>query len=166
MELYILRHAPAAPRGSQYKDDSLRPLTPEGKKTMNQIAKGMKTLDLSFSAIVSSPYVRATETAQIVKDVLNYPRKVVLSANLTPDSPYDLLIKEINRHYPKAKRVLIVGHEPHLSSLIAFLLSGQCTIPINFKKGGLCHLSFVGILMAKSAALEWLLTPSQLRQLR
>ncbi len=162
MNLYVLRHAIAVERGTPgyTDDDSKRPLTPEGRTRMQQIAQGMKALGLSFDLTLASPYIRAKETAAIVAQTFNI-KKIHFTNNLVPEASFNDIIDAINRH--KVTNILLVGHEPHLSKLVSFLLVSK-NIPINLKKGGLCHLTVDGVTGAGSATLEWLLTPSQLRQ--
>src|SRR5580693_7851178 len=95
MEIYILRHGIAVERGTPgYKKDSDRPLTKEGEDKMHQIAEAMLGMELKFDVVLSSPYVRAAKTAQIVADELN--EEVTVTDALLPDgSPLDL-IAEIN----------------------------------------------------------------------
>ena len=73
------------------------------------------------------------------------------------------LIEELNHKYRKEKRVVLVGHEPYLSSLISLLLSGQTNIAMSLKKGGLCCLSIGELHYGRCAKLEWFLTPAQMR---
>ena len=167
MDLYLLRHAIAVERVSANPaDDSQRPLTPEGMEKMRQGARGIKALELSFDLVLSSPYLRARETAEIVmKDVGIKNNSLMLTENLTPDASFEGIVREINVHSPKPRSILLVGHEPHLSGLVSFLLTDGQGIAIDFKKGGLCPLSAPKTLAAGSAALRWLLTPAQLRRI-
>lgn len=165
MKLYLLRHGVAVEPGTTaYSDDSKRPLTPEGKEKMHQNAKGMKALDLSFDLILSSPYLRAKETAQIVAQIFKIGNnKMAFTGNLIPPTPFEKLILEINTNFSGAENILLVGHEPHLSHFISFLLAGKSQLSITMKKGGLCQLSLQKLTGASCATLDWLLTPSQLR---
>ena len=167
MELYILRHGIAVDRATPgFEDDSTRPLTAEGQKKMRQNAQGMKIMDLSFDVILSSPYLRAKETATIVLQKFKTKNnKMLLTKALLPEASIEQIIKEINLNYYKNKSLLLVGHEPHLSSLISVLLTGKPNMIIDFKKGGLCRLTAMTPLSKESARLDWLLTPSQLRKL-
>ena len=168
MDIYLLRHAIAVERGTTgYTDDSLRPLTPEGREKMRQGGCGMKTLGLSFDLILSSPYLRAKETAEIAAQALNINNGgIVLTEHLTPDAPFEALVREINARSPKPQHILLVGHEPHLSGLLSYLLTKGRQLAIDFKKGGLCHISAPKLLAAGSATLNSLLTPAQLRRIR
>jgi phosphohistidine phosphatase len=167
MDLYILRHAIAEDRDkSSGKPDSQRRLTPEGVEKMRRVAEGMKSLGLEFDLILSSPFLRAKETAEIVADVLALGRRLEMSADLSTSGNPKNLIESLNGPYADRKSVVLVGHEPYLSSFISLLLSGGTNIAINFKKGGLCKLTVEHLKYGRCAALEWLLTPKQLRAMR
>ena len=167
MDLYILRHAIAEERSPSLPGgDSQRRLTPEGARKMRRIAKGMKALDLEFDLILSSPYLRARETAEIVAKTFRCARKLDLTPALAPDGNPKELMTELLKERRGCKRVLLVGHEPYLSSLISLLLSGHTDISVTLKKGGLCCLTLGSLHYGRCAKLEWLLTPNQLRCLK
>ena len=159
MNLYIIRHAIAVDEGTpEYEDDSQRPLTDKGKKKMRQIAKGLRTLGVGFDLILSSPYVRAKETAEILADVFKIKSDIAFSDNLIPMGDPDLLIAEMNEKYG-ANSIALVGHEPHLSALIGLLVSENAGLDMTLKKGGVCRLSVDDLHHTRKATLEWLLTP-------
>jgi phosphohistidine phosphatase len=162
MNLFFLRHAIAADPGALAASDAERPLTPEGRKKMKNIARGMKALELSFNLILSSPYVRARETAEIVAKELGLERVLEFSPQLAVGGDSAALIAGIAERGKELSDVLLVGHEPQLSRLISHLLSGNSGLPITMKKGGLCKLDVPRLRYARGASLEWLLTPSQL----
>ena len=162
MEIYILRHGIAVDRGApRYKNDSDRPLTGEGEEKMHQVAKAMLVMGLKFDLILSSPYVRAEQTAQIVAGELG--EEVTFTDFLKPDGSALELIREINDE--RCQSVLLVGHEPDLSSLISLLVTGGSEAAIELKKGGLCKLTTDKLAFGQCATLNWLLTPKQLRAL-
>ncbi len=166
MELYILRHAmaeaaPNPPSGG----DSRRRLTAEGAEKMRRAAKGIKTLKLSFDLILSSPYLRAKETAEIVADVLHADRRLEMTSLLQPDGNLKEFIEELKKKHSDKKSVLLVGHEPGLSRLISVLISGGTQASIEMKKGALCKLNAESLEHGRCAALEWLMTNRQLRRL-
>lgn len=166
MELYLLRHAIAVDRGTPgYNKDSQRPLTPEGEKKMWRIAESMKALDLSFDLILSSPYVRARQTADIVAEVFQAQDRLELSTALTPEGDPEELIAELTRHDRAPDSILLVGHEPYLSGLMSRLLVGDESLSLVMKKGGLGKLTVKALKYGRCATLEWLLTPRQLRRI-
>jgi len=166
MKLYILRHAIAEDRDENiYPDDSLRPLTTKGKKKMVAIANNLKEMDVTVDLILSSPYVRARGTAKILFKAFDLKKEQVkLSDNLAPSGFAKDLIVEINEKYP-VENLVLVGHEPYLSELVAMLVAGDPSMSILMKKGGLCRLSIDNLIYGKCATLEWLLVPAQLARL-
>jgi len=163
MILYILRHAIAAEKTDpNYRRDADRPLTEKGEQKMKDVAKAMGKMGLKFDVIISSPFLRAKETAGIVAEVFECRSLLKLSPHLAVGGNPADLIKEINEDYPDAEEVLLVGHEPFLSSLISTLLSGRTDLTITLKKAGLCKLSIEKLRFGKCAVLEWLVGPGQL----
>jgi phosphohistidine phosphatase len=163
MNLYLLRHGLAVEPGTPgYARDADRPLTPEGKQKLQKIARAMKTLELEFDRIVSSPYLRARQTAEIIAERLKPCQKLELSGTLAPDGSSRKLIELLNGLEPPPKSVLLVGHEPYLSGLIALLISGHQGASIVMKKAGLASLRLASLHHGRCAELEWLLTPKQM----
>jgi phosphohistidine phosphatase len=166
MNLYFMRHGIAVDRADtgQRSGDRERQLTPKGIKRMNKAAKGLVTLSLSFDRILTSPFERARQTAKIVAQTLRLEDRVEEIDQLSPDqSVQDLLAALVA--YANQKEILLVGHEPQLSSTIAVLLSGTAGAAIRLKKGGLCCLEVDDLKARGSAVLHWALTPKQLRSL-
>jgi phosphohistidine phosphatase len=162
MELYFLRHGLAGQYGDpKYKDDSLRPLTAEGFKKMHRAALGMKALDLKFDAVLSSPYLRARQTAEVVIQAYRI-KEIHFTNNLLPPATIKELLGEVRTHFPKSKNILLVGHEPHLTHLISSLLKSSKPLAIDLKKGALCSVGLEG----SDAILNWLLTSSQLGSIK
>ena len=162
MELYILRHAIAGDRESFDGPDSERPLTKEGAKKMKRIAKELKRLDLKFDLILSSPYIRTTETAEIVAQEFHCENVLKFSSHLKVGGSPAALIQEVNTSYKKSDPILLVGHEPYLSGLISMLVSGRTELSITMKKGGICKLSIASLRYDRCATLEWLRAPGQI----
>jgi len=159
MKLYLVRHAIAENAGTAaYEDDSLRPLTDKGREKMKKIAGALKGIGISPDLLVSSPYVRASQTASILAKVLKYKEEIAYSNSLMPMGEADDMIGEINEKY-SVDELMLVGHEPNLSMLMSVLLAGNPDISINFKKGGVCCLSVDNLRYDRKAVLEWLITP-------
>ena len=163
MNLYILRHGIAVDPGSPgYAKDADRPLTPEGERKLGQITKAMEALELTFDLILSSPYLRARQTAEIVAEALKARKRLDFSETLTPGGSTKKLVELLDRLEPPPESVLLVGHEPYLSGLISLLVAGHEGFAVVLKKGGLCKLSTESLKHGRCAALEWLLTPKQM----
>ena len=161
MNLYLMRHAIAAD-ADENTEDHQRPLTEKGRKKLSKIARNLEKLELKFDAILTSPSLRARQTADLVADALDIKSKNVLETeNLAPLGFADKLVEEINTREP-LENLLIVGHEPYLSQLIGMLLAGDASLRFEMKKAGLCKLSMDQLVYGRCATLEWLLTPSQL----
>ena len=162
MILYVVRHAIAedAPAGG---DDGARKLTGPGRKKMKAVAAGLRALRVAPAVVLTSPLVRAAETAAIVVAALHgapAPREL---AALTPDvAPADTLkaLRVFGRH----QDVMIVGHEPNLSRTIALLLSGTAGVSIELKKGA-CAALELAAFEPGGATLHWLLQPRALRRI-
>ena len=163
MNLYILRHGIATEPNTQgLAKDADRPLTPEGKRKLWQIAEAMAALELGFDLVLSSPYVRARQTAEIIVEALKARKRLEFSDSLTPGGSTKKLVDLLNHLQPPPESVLLVGHEPYLSGLISLLVSGDASLAVVMKKGGLCKLSTDSLTHGRCAALEWLLTPKQM----
>ena len=165
MKLYLVRHSNAVEPGTpEYDDDSLRPLTEKGRDKMKEIASALKNLDVKPDLIVSSPYVRARQTAEILVKVLKYKQDLMFSDALIPMGSADDIIGEINEKY-HVDELMLVGHEPCLSVLIGTLTAGNPDLAIDLKKGGVCCLSSDDLRTDRRAVLEWHLTPKILTRL-
>ncbi|HVM50715.1 MAG TPA: phosphohistidine phosphatase SixA [Candidatus Acidoferrum sp.] len=163
MNLYILRHGIAVDHGSpDYPNDADRPLTPKGERKLQQVTEAMQVMELSFDLILSSPYTRAKQTTEIVAEALDAHKKVQYTDLLTPGGAPRRLVELINALKPVPENVLLSGHEPYLSGMISWLVSGDTGMSVVMKKGGLCKLSVEHLKAGRCASLEWLLTPKQM----
>ena len=163
MNLFLMRHGIAVERGTAgYDLDADRPLTPKGERRLERIADAMEAMDLSFDLILSSPYVRAQQTAEIISRALGLKKKLEFSGDLAPGEEARALLVSLNKRDPRPDNVLLVGHEPYLSELISTLTCGDVRMLIDFKKGGLCKLETETLRHGRCATLAWLLTPRQM----
>jgi len=164
MKIHILRHGIAVESGTPgYENDAERPLIPKGKRQLRQTAAAMKTMGLRFDLILSSPYLRAKQTAEIVAESLKLKRQLRFSDTLAPDGSPTNLIRQLNELKPAPENVMLVGHEPYLSCLISVLTTGGTDLTMDFKKGGLCKLESEKLSHDRCATLVWLLTPRQMK---
>lgn len=164
MNLYFLRHAKAAPRSAKYRQDSKRPLTREGEKIMRNVAAGIRKLDLTLDLIMTSPYQRAVQTAEILATAYD-SKKLFVTNRLAADLEPREVIAEILENFSTLENIVLVGHEPYLSTLISVLLTGEPGLKIDFKKAALCKLTVEDLRFGHCATLNWLLTPRQLTKL-
>jgi phosphohistidine phosphatase len=166
LQIYLLRHAIASPRSPERRtDDRLRPLTAEGKRKMRSASQGMKFLGLTFDLVLSSPLVRCKQTAGIVAARFRPRPRLRYLSSLAPGSAPADLIQHVAQ-LPASTAVLLVGHEPGLSSFAGLLLAGPGAEPaFGFKKGGLCRIDFPGTPQPGAGRLIYHLTPRILRRL-
>lgn len=163
MNLFLLRHGLAAERGAgNHASDAERPLTGRGERKLERVAEAMLAMELGFDRIVSSPYVRARQTAELIAKALREQKLLEFADVLTPGNPPRAVVEFLDSMKPVPDRVLMVGHEPNLSELISLLVAGDSSLAVAMKKGGLCKLSAEVLSPRRCATLEWLLTPKQM----
>jgi phosphohistidine phosphatase len=127
------------------------------------MARGLQHPGTQFNLILSSPTLRATQTASILAETPRLNKgQVISSEHLSPAGDPERLIDDINRKFPVRSNIALVGHGRSLSGLISLLVSGDSTLRFNLKKGGMCQLSVDQLLCGRCATLEWLLSPVQL----
>jgi phosphohistidine phosphatase len=165
MNLFFLRHGKACARSRKWRPDGTRPLTRDGEKKMFEVARGLLTLDVSFDLVLTSPYIRAFRTAEIVGEVFE-SKKVFETRNLIPTAEPKAIIDEIRKNFSSLKQVVLVGHEPFMSNLISILLCGTNTMAVELRKGGCCQLNIERLSFGRCASLDWLMTPRQMARLR
>jgi phosphohistidine phosphatase len=164
MRLYLLRHAIAAEACTPgLAGDDSRPLTPEGRRKLRRVVTAMRAMDLSFDVILTSPVLRARQTAEVVAHELGRKRVITMDA-LRPEGEPGAVLKALKPH-AKAASLLLVGHEPSLGEFASTLLGDHSGSFVEFKKAGLCRLE-LGELNPGAATLHWLLTPAQMLRMR
>lgn len=156
MLLYLLRHGLAGRRTQWKGDDSQRPLTPYGEKRMAREARSIRNLNLGLGLILTSPLLRACQTAEIVAEALGLEEEVVIDDRLAPGLNAERLAALMRDH--QAESMLLVGHEPDLSQTVAALIGGG---QILFRKGALACIDLPEPASLKGK-LEWLIPPKVL----
>jgi phosphohistidine phosphatase len=162
-QLYLIRHAVAEERGPAWPDDSLRPLSAGGVEKMKRAMSGMARLGFSLDAILSSPLVRARQTADVVAAALQPKPAIVTVKALAPGGSPQTVLAEVARQ-PRGGRVALVGHEPDLGGLAAHLAG--LPEPLAFKKGAICRIDVDLTKARRQGAIKWFLTPRIMRGLR
>lgn len=164
MDLYLMRHGIAEDPGTGgITRDRDRPLTARGARRVRRVAETLLELDVVPDLVLSSPFARARETAEIVVDVLGIAKRLELSSHLAIPADSLKLIQHVNGLRPEPGSVLLVGHEPHLGELTALLTTGRAESAVTFRKAGLCRLAVSSLRAGRCATLEWLLPPRLLR---
>jgi phosphohistidine phosphatase len=162
MELLIVRHAVACGRDRRrWPDDGKRPLSPAGVRRARKAATGLKVFSAAPDCLLTSPLVRARQTARILTEFAGWPRAEE-AAELAPDEPALAVLRLLGRL--RSKRVAIVGHQPALGALLMACLIGEGgTLDIEMKKNAVACVSFAGAPCAGGGALRWLAAPRMLR---
>ena len=157
MELYFLRHGIAADAAPDGGGDAARPLTEEGIEKMRAAAHGLRRLGVQLDALLSSPLVRAHQTATIVARELRLELR--LADALAPGCDVERLLGLLAEQRG-AERVMVVGHEPDFSMLTGALTGGS---RVALKKGGLARVD-LDVLAEGTGTLVWLLPPRAMRE--
>jgi len=161
MQLLIIRHAIAVERGTPGIPDEERPLTPEGETKFAEAAKGLARLVDRPDALLTSPLLRARQTAALAAAA--WGRIEPEEADALAGGTFEEQAAVLDR-YPRDATVAVVGHEPHLSDLLARLLGSRHDDRLAFKKGGAALVEVPGRL-AGGGQLVWFLPPRVLREL-
>ena len=162
MYLYLIRHGIAedlAPGEDSIASDELRCLTKIGRKKVAQVADRLHKLDLKFDLVITSPLVRARQTADILIDK-QLSTKLEVSPELKPSGNLPAWLQEWDvSAKTNVTNLALVGHEPNLSEWAELLISGQVSHQLILKKGGIIGLKFAEDRIALGTAQLWCLIP-------
>lgn len=157
MEIYLLRHGISDP-GRPGHPDSERALTQEGREKLRRVLKRARATGVEPGLILASPYRRAIETAQEAAEALGYRAEIEKTRSLLPEaSPHDAW--EELRQRKTEKAILLAGHEPMMSSMVAYLL-GCPSLSIDMKKAALVRVDCDRLGPQPAGVLKWMLTPA------
>lgn len=157
MEIFILRHGEAEPRGNGVPETD-RALTPKGKRDLRSVLAVARRAKAAPHVILTSPLRRAQQTAAAAAKVFGVP--VIETPHLLPMASPDLLWKQLGT-MKDAEAVLVAGHEPHLSNFVRFLL--ESAVAMDLKKGALVRVSTRNRIGPPRGVLKWILTPKLAR---
>lgn len=158
-EIWLLRHAKTE-KGRPGISDEKRALTPGGRRKIRAMAGAIARLNPDFDAILTSPLLRARQTAQPVAKALDSDEKLMQTNALSPWADPKEILEEIEKR--SLSRVLLVGHMPHLGQLLGYLLTGQAGTGVEFKKGALARVEFDGDALELPGTLTLFLTSKTL----
>jgi phosphohistidine phosphatase len=158
MILYFLRHGQAGSRETWEGDDAQRPLTKKGKDSMDREAETIAELGLGLDVILTSPLVRAQQTAEIVAKKLHMKDGLKEDERLSPGFGIEKL-SQILADYPDGKALMLVGHEPDFSQTVSALIGGGRVV---CKKGGVARVDLLEGEEGLKGELVWLLPPKDL----
>jgi len=156
MQIYLLRHA-IAEEGVPGQPDAERALVPEGRRKLKEVLRLARQADTAVSLILTSPYRRARETADLVADLLANDAELLESSALGPDSQAETVWQEVRAH-KSVDSVLLVSHEPLMSATTAFLLNCPA-LRMDFKKGALVRIDVESFGPQPHGTLRWMVTP-------
>jgi phosphohistidine phosphatase len=164
MDIFVLRHGEAGKRLPSASKDAERSLTAAGKKEVEDVADSLDELGVEFSRIATSPLKRARETADIVAKKLKMQDNLEDWDELKPEGSIMELYSRLSK-LPQDSSVLLVGHNPYLSTFIGEVISGNNNCRIDLKKAGLARVRVATSNPKITGELRWLLTPKQLRRM-
>jgi phosphohistidine phosphatase len=155
MEIYILRHGVAEePQTGQ--PDAERALTPDGRKKLRNVLRTAASAGVEPTLILTSPYKRALQTAQLAAEILEYKGELLRTEALEPNSSPKPVWEEIRVHKDEP-RILLAGHEPLFGRLAAYLL-GSPNLQVDFKKGAMVCIEIERFPAEPHGVLRWMLT--------
>jgi phosphohistidine phosphatase len=156
MQVYILRHG-IAEEGRPGGRDADRALTNEGRKRLREVLRVAEKADVVPSLILTSPYVRAVQTAEVAIEVLGYANDLLRTEALIPSSDPESIWEEIRLHQG-VMQLMLVGHEPLLSRVVSFLLDAS-SLMIDVKKGSIIRIDIEQFGSHPRGILKWMLVP-------
>ncbi|MFP5379874.1 MAG: SixA phosphatase family protein [Vicinamibacteria bacterium] len=160
--LYLVRHAIAEERGAAWPDDDVRPLSRDGIRKWRRGAAGFASLVPDLDLVLSSPLLRARQTADILQGALPTRPPVEQFDVLAPDHPPTTVIRALRQRGAPA-RVALVGHEPSLSRLGATLLRLDGALML--RKGSVLAVAVMELGARGPGRLEWFASPRMLRRI-
>jgi phosphohistidine phosphatase len=164
MDCLFFRHGIAIEREKWSGSEQDRPLTDQGAGRTKESGKGLLTLRMRPTHILSSPLTRAHETAVILQSLIHSKPKIQICTELDPAAAPHALFSLLDA-LPSDAVVLCVGHEPHLSLAAGILLTGKPCSGLSLKKAGACLIHIEESVKPAAGRLEWWLTAGQLRAL-
>jgi len=165
MEIILIRHAKAEARDpAAWPDDDQRPLTAEGRAEQRAATRAMKKMGVKFDFLLSSPLLRARETADLVAKGYRWTEPPQITEELGHGYAVGAVVKLLAK-FPPAATVALVGHEPDLSNLAGALTTKDGRLSIAVKKSGVVGIEFDGPADAGKGTLLFHLKPSHLRRL-
>lgn len=155
MIIYFLRHGNAGQKRINPIQDEKRPLDKEGIEQCRFVGRLLNTLDARVDLIFSSPLKRATQTAAMVGNEIDYELKIEQTPALHPNADYETF-RQLLLQVRKLEAVMVVGHNPNMSEFLSLLITGGLNEKaIEMKKGGIARVE----MGAKRSVLNWMVTP-------
>lgn len=160
--IYLVRHGLAAEQGPAYPDDGQRPLTDEGMARLRIEGLGLRALEVKLDRVLTSPLVRAVQTAEILSATVGGGAPLVTVDALQPGGRYEALTAALGR-LGNARSIALVGHMPSIGALAARMIGTADALP--FKKGAVCCVEVDELPPMRAGQLRWFMPPKALRAL-
>lgn len=165
MKVYLVRHGIAQERlGGAVMNDSQRPLTDEGKAEMKEVAKALKRLNVKPDVVISSPLIRARQTADIIREGLDCQEELKITDTLAPGLNASSVYKFL-KQFSHAEEMFLVGHEPDIGMLAVNMMGGGREMQLPFKKGAVCRVDVWDFPPSSPGTLKWLMTPKMAKHM-
>jgi phosphohistidine phosphatase len=166
MKVYLVRHGIAHDRiGGAIQNDFQRPLTEEGKKETHMVALALQKLDVQPDVIVTSPLIRAEQTAKILQEVLSSTQELAVTEALAPGGTTGAIFKFLEK-FAQVQEICLVGHEPDIGRLAGQLLWCGPDFDMRFKKAGVCRIDLADLPPTSPGTLKWFITPKIMASFR
>ena len=162
-ELYLIRHGVADARGEKWPDDTKRPLTADGVQKLRKVARGLARFGVRVDTVLTSPLVRARQTAEVVAAAFEPRPHIVNMESLAPGGAHAAILADLEKH-GRRTHIALVGHEPDIGDLAARLIGSRHRL--TFKKGAVCRIDVDALPPNGPGDLRWFLTPRILRAIK
>jgi phosphohistidine phosphatase len=156
MFVYVLRHG-IADDAKPGEPDSSRALTAEGRKKLASVLDRAKKAGIAPAVILTSPYLRAKQTARMAAQAFSCEGSVIETSALVPSGSPELVWDEISE-YRSEEQLMVVGHEPLLGELVSYLLDSP-SLRIDMRKAALVTISLESLRGGPRGVLQWMITP-------
>jgi phosphohistidine phosphatase len=165
LKLYLVRHATATEGiGGAIRSDAERPLVDEGRKEAHAVADALVRMGVKPDVFLTSPLVRARQTAEIFAEVFGQKGDLHFSDALAPGGSRSQLWKDVNS-YKRAREMFLFGHQPDMSMLAALLLDAGDQFDMPFKKAAVARIDVYDLPPTSPGTLKWFVTPKMVKAL-
>ncbi len=162
MDIYIIRHGVAAELDNEIVEEGYRYLNIHGRNHCRIVAQRLKDMKIGFDAVISSPLVRAVQTAEVFASVLKYDNEIKTAIELIGGSSFNRFLKLIIRH-SHHKSIAIFGHTPDVNSFFLNLIKDNPIkdLQLNFKNSSVCKINFDPA--SETGTFEWFLNSENMK---
>lgn len=162
MDIYIVRHGVAADLDHDMAEESYRYLTVHGRNHCKVVARRLKDLKVNFDVMISSPLVRAIQTAEVFASVLKFDNEIKTAIELIGGSSYSRFLQLLKRN-SHHKSIGIFAHAPDVNTFALSLIKSQNLkdLQLNFKNSSVCKIKFDPA--TENGSFEWFLNSENMK---